>query len=310
MRLCDNLQPIYITACLHWHTLLHSSGYMAADSRVQTSHREPEQAECRRNEGLLEQKLAGLTLPCWVRWCSWLVPCLYARSIRLSRPCRSAQHGNPPAGCKRPSPPGGDAHRRMFSTTQDPDRRVNLQGCVMRCEEDEDTDGCPCFFSFFGSTEEERDQKKDGRNITLTSPPSRRFLTRPHCVLLPLHLSLSGPHQLRTRLLLWLFFAVERTLRVTQTSTQQSISSRLSPPLQQIKINSSSSIMVRWVTHELPHRIFFFLLRFIFGSLVLPHKPPMSTLQNDVMSPPFCPCKAHESTNIWTTARGWKQHFI
>lgn len=231
MRLCDNLQPIYITACLHWHTLLHSSGYMAADSHVQTSHREPEQAECRRNEGLLEQKLAGLTLPCWVRWCSWLVPCLYARSIRLSRPCRSAQHGNPPAGCKRPSPPGGDAHRRMFSTTQDPDRRVNLQGCVMRCEEDEDTDGCPCFFfSFFGSTEEERDQKKDGRNITLTSPPSRRFLTRPHCVLLPLHLSLSGPHQLRTRLLLWLFFAVERTLRVTQTSTQQSISSRLSPP--------------------------------------------------------------------------------
>lgn len=160
-----------------------------------------------------------------------MVPCLYARSIRLSRPCRSAQHGNPPAGCKRPSPPGGDAHRRMFSTTQDPDRRVYLPGCAMRCEEDEDTDGCPCFFVFFfrlygGGT----GPKKDGRNITLTSPPSRRFLTRPHCVLLPLHLSLSGPHQLRTRLLLWLFFAVERTLRVTQTSTQQSISSRLSPP--------------------------------------------------------------------------------
>lgn len=160
MRLCDNLQPIYITACLHWHTLLHSSGYMAADSRVQTSHRGPEQAECRRNEGLLGQKLAGLTLPCWVRWCSWLVPCLYARSIRLSRPCRSAQHGNPPAGCKRPSPPGGDAHRRMFSITQDPDRRVNLQGCVMRCEEDEDTDGCPCFFFLFSALRRRNGTKK------------------------------------------------------------------------------------------------------------------------------------------------------
>lgn len=45
---------------------------------------------------------------------------------------------------------------------------------------------------FFGSKEErERGREKSGGNITLASPPSRRFLTRPHCVLLPHKLSLS-----------------------------------------------------------------------------------------------------------------------
>lgn len=50
-------------------------------------------------------------------------------------------------------------------------------------EEEEETDAL--VFSVVRSRGEER---KIGGNITLASPPSRRFLTRPHCVLLPLSL--------------------------------------------------------------------------------------------------------------------------
>lgn len=47
---------------------------------------------------------------------------------------------------------------------------------------------------------------KTAGSVTLASPPSRHFLTRPHCVLLPLRLPHAGPHQLGTRLLLWPLF--------------------------------------------------------------------------------------------------------
>lgn len=96
---------------------------------------------------------------------------------------------------------------------------------VMRCEEDAETNGCPCFFRLYGG--EERRGSKNAGNITLASPPSRRFLTRPHCVLLPpIPSSLTGPHQLGTRLLLWLFFLPLNAPRVTQAPTQEFISPR------------------------------------------------------------------------------------
>lgn len=76
----------------------------------------------------------------------------------------------------------------------------------------------------FSAARRSRGGKNSGERYA-ASPPSRRFLTRPHCVLLPLRLSHAGPHQLGTRLLLWPLFHLFIyylfcTLRMTQTSTR------------------------------------------------------------------------------------------
>ena len=86
-----------------------------------------------------------------------------------------------------------------------------------------------------------RRRGENGGNITLASPPSRRFLTRPHCVLLPLYLSLSSrpppaQHQTAALAVFLFFFPIFFfllfiiisccTFRVTQTSAQQFTSSR------------------------------------------------------------------------------------
>lgn len=136
----------------------------------------------------------------------------------------AARLGNPPpqAGSK---PPGGQDNDGVLSAGCQT-RRARLREMWRPMD--------VLVFRLYGGEEREREGKKSGGNITLASPPSRRFLTRPHCVLLPHKLSLSGPHQLCTRLLLLLFFfsfllihLFYCTLRMTQASAHQFISTHL-----------------------------------------------------------------------------------
>ena len=118
-----------------------------------------------------------------------MVPSLYARSIRLSRPCRSARQ-SPLQAENRLKPPGKRGQRRWCCFFLKKTAAQEMTGCLSGpgvtlgredAEEEEETDAL--VFSVVRSRGEER---KIGGNITLASPPSRRFLTRPHCVLLPL----------------------------------------------------------------------------------------------------------------------------
>lgn len=103
-------------------------------------------------------------------------------------PLGSAKTSPPLAGSK---PPGEEGREERSSR-----KETTLSGSAAAGER-----RTCLFFRLHGGTEREQTVG----NVTLASPPSRHFLTRPHCVLLPLRLSHAGPHQLCTRLLFWLF---------------------------------------------------------------------------------------------------------
>lgn len=152
---------------------------------------------------------------------------------------------------------------------------------------------CVCVFP--GSTEEERD-KKNGGNITLTSPPSRRFLTRPHCVLLQLsHRPPPAPYQTAALAVFCCWTHIE-----SDSDPDTHIPSHVSPPT-----HTHTSSGIWWVTRTTPRL-------YIFGSLIF----PLHTVQTSHVHAakwrhvtPFCPCEAHASTQTHGTIT-WKQHFI
>lgn len=99
----------------------------------------------------------------------------------------SASHA-PAARLGNPPPTGWKQTSRWTGQLQGSLSRVS--DTVGTFKGNVETDGCPCFSALRRRGEREGG-KKSGGNITLASPPSRRFLTRPHCVLLPHKLSLS-----------------------------------------------------------------------------------------------------------------------
>lgn len=103
-----------------------------------------------------------------------MVPNLYARSIRLSQLRRPVQQKPPPRWLEANVQVKKDVRREA------PGRRRPYLGLLLLPE----SDGRACFV---GGTEREQ----TAGSVTLASPPSRRFSTRPHCVLLPLRLSLT-----------------------------------------------------------------------------------------------------------------------
>ena len=160
-------------------------------------------------------------------------PAFYARSIRLSRPCRSARQSPPQAEKENLQVERKRTHGRSWKTEGRRERErgggvAAVSAPVLRREEGLRDAMDALVFSAL------RRRGENGGNITLASPPSRRFLTRPHCVLLPLYLSLSSrppPAQHQTAALavfffiffiyFFCFFISCCTFRVTQTSTQQ-----------------------------------------------------------------------------------------
>ena len=137
-------------------------------------------------------------------------PAFYARSIRLSRPCRSARQSPPQAEKENLQVERKRTHGRSWKTEGRRERErgggvAAVSAPVLRREEGLRDAMDALVFSAL------RRRGENGGNITLASPPSRRFLTRPHCVLLPLYLSLSSrpppaQHQTAALAVFFLFF--------------------------------------------------------------------------------------------------------